>query len=251
MAAAKHGGHGKRGWKKLHLGVDRSGVMAAHALTEATVDEATTAIELIQRVDRCVASVTGDAAYDSIVFYDAACARRATVVVPPIRTATVSRRRPRSSTRDRTIQKSRSIDVNSTPLAGGVPKSSRSSMLIWSADGKWIASDSNRKAHRDLYLKASNGAGGEQLLLETPQDKSAYSWSGDGRFFLYGSQDPKSGYDLWVLPLLGDRKPFAFVNASFDERQGSFFPDGRWIAYASNESGRFETFNFCENIDVG
>jgi len=46
-AAAKHGGHGKRGWKKLHLGVDRSGVIVAHALTETTVDDATTAIELI------------------------------------------------------------------------------------------------------------------------------------------------------------------------------------------------------------
>ena len=61
--AAKHGGHGKRGWKKLHLGVDRSGVIVAHAVTEATVDDATTAIELIQTVDGCIASVTGDAAY--------------------------------------------------------------------------------------------------------------------------------------------------------------------------------------------
>ena len=108
-AAAKHGRHGKRGWKKLHLGVDRSGVIVAHALTEATVDDATTAIELIQTVDGCVASVTGDAAYDSIAFYDAACARRATVVVPPIKTATVSRGRPRSTARDRTIRKVKRI----------------------------------------------------------------------------------------------------------------------------------------------
>src|SRR5262245_13612134 len=85
------------------------GVIAAHALTEATVDDATTAIELIHTVDGCVASVTGDAAYDSIAFYDAACARRATVVVPPIKTATVSRRRPRSTARDRTIQKVKRI----------------------------------------------------------------------------------------------------------------------------------------------
>ena len=93
-AAAKHGGHGKRGWKKLHLGVDRSGVIVAHALTEATVDDATTAIELIPTLDGCVASVTGDAAYDSIAFYDAAGARGASVVVPPTKTAKVSRRRP-------------------------------------------------------------------------------------------------------------------------------------------------------------
>jgi len=104
-AAAKHGGDGKRGWKKLHLGVDRSGVIVAHALTEATVDDATTAIELIHTVDGCVASVTGDAAYDSIAFYDAVGARGASVVVPPTKTARVSRGRPRSSARDRTIQK--------------------------------------------------------------------------------------------------------------------------------------------------
>ena len=104
-AAAKHGGRGKRGWKKLHLGVDRSGVIVTHALTEATVDDATTAVELIQTIDGCVASVTGDAAYDSIAIYDAACARGASVVVPPTKTARVSRRTPRSSARDRTIQK--------------------------------------------------------------------------------------------------------------------------------------------------
>ena len=108
-AAAKHGGHGKRGWKKLHLGVDRSGVIVAHALTEATVDDATTAIELIEAVDGDLASVTADAAYDTVAFYEAASARGATVVVPPTKTAKVSRRRPRSSARDRTIRKVKTI----------------------------------------------------------------------------------------------------------------------------------------------
>jgi eukaryotic-like serine/threonine-protein kinase len=112
----------------------------------------------------------------------------------------------------------------------------------WSPDGKWIAFDSNRKGHRDLYQKASNGAGSEQVLLETSQEKTVYSWSGDGRFLLYGFQDSKTGFDLWVLPVQGDRTPFAFVNAGFDQRQGAFSPDDRWIAYASNESGRFEVY---------
>ena len=102
-ARAKHGVCGTRGWKKLHLGVDRSGVIIAHALTEATVDDATTAIELIKAVDGGLTSVTGDAAYDTIAFYDAAGARGATVVVPPAKR--VSRRKPRSSARDRTIRK--------------------------------------------------------------------------------------------------------------------------------------------------
>ena len=86
-ATAKHGGRGTRGWKKLHLAVDRSGVIIAQALTEGHVDDATTAIDLIDAVDGDIASVTADAAYDSIAFYDAAGARGATVVVPPTKTA--------------------------------------------------------------------------------------------------------------------------------------------------------------------
>jgi IS5 family transposase len=108
-AAAKHGGHGRRGWKKLHLGVDRSGVIVAHALTEATADDATTGITLISAVDGSLASVTADGAYDTIAFYETAAARGATVVVPPDKTAQVSRRRPRSSARDRTITKMKRI----------------------------------------------------------------------------------------------------------------------------------------------
>ena len=108
-AAVKHGGRGHRGWKKLHLAVDRAGVIVAHALTEPTVDDATTGIDLIETVDGEIARVTADAAYDTIAFYDAATARSATVVVPPNKTARMSRRRPRSSARDRTIKRMKKI----------------------------------------------------------------------------------------------------------------------------------------------
>ena len=102
-AAAKHGGRGIRGWKKLHVGVDQSGVIVSHALTEATVDDATTAIELMAAGGGDLERVTADGAYDTVRFYDAAGARGATVVVPPTSTAKVSRRGPRSRARDRTI----------------------------------------------------------------------------------------------------------------------------------------------------
>ena len=104
-AAAKHGGHGERRWKKLHLGVDRSGVIVAQALTDAHVDDATTAVDLIPIVDGDISRVTADAAYDTIAVYEAAGARGAQVVVPPKRTAAVSRRRPRSLVRDRTVKR--------------------------------------------------------------------------------------------------------------------------------------------------
>ena len=104
-AAAKHGGRGTRGWKTLHVGVDQAGVIVAHALTEATVDDATAGVELIETVTDNITRVTADAAYDTVAFYNAASARGATVVVPPAKTARVSRRQPRASARDRTINK--------------------------------------------------------------------------------------------------------------------------------------------------
>ena len=104
-AAVKHGRSGRRGWKKLHLGVDRSGVIRAQAVTESTVDDATTGRNLVEHVAGQVASVTADAAYDTIAFNKAASARGAAVVVPPVKTASVFRRGPRSSVRDRTIKR--------------------------------------------------------------------------------------------------------------------------------------------------
>jgi dipeptidyl aminopeptidase/acylaminoacyl peptidase len=94
-----------------------------------------------------------------------------------------------------------------------------------------------------LYLKASNGApGSERLLLEEvkapafPED-----WSRDGRFLLYMVYDPKTGRDLWAVDM--NEKPLTprpFVNTSFDERSGQFSPDGHWLAYQTDESGRPE-----------
>ena len=102
-ATAKQGRRGRRGWKKLHLGVDPTGVIVAHALTEATLDDATTGVELIAAVNDDITRMTGDAAYDTVAFYETASARGATVVVPPAKTARVSPRGPRSRVRDRTI----------------------------------------------------------------------------------------------------------------------------------------------------
>ena len=112
---------------------------------------------------------------------------------------------------------------------------------IWSPDGSRIAFGSNRKGHRDLYQKPSGGAGAEELLVESPQDKTTSDWSADGRFMLYHSADPQTARDIWVLPMENDRKPWVFLK-SFDERFGQFSPDGRWVAYTSNESGRNEIY---------
>jgi dipeptidyl aminopeptidase/acylaminoacyl peptidase len=72
--------------------------------------------------------------------------------------------------------------------------------------------------------------------------KSATSWSRDGRFLLYTVDTPETKSDLWVLPLPGDRKPIPFLRTAFNEGSGQFSPDGHWIAYTSDESGRDEIY---------
>ncbi len=105
-AAAKYGGGGKRAWKKLHLGVDRTGLIVAEVLTDGNVDDAKTALDLLDEVEGDITSITADAAYDTLAIYAAAAARGANVVVPPIKTATRSRRRSAPpSARDRTIMR--------------------------------------------------------------------------------------------------------------------------------------------------
>lgn len=124
-ASRANGGHGKRGWKKLHFGVDRSGVILAQALTDTTVADATMAVDLIEAVDGDLASVTADAAYDPIAFYDVATARGAQVVVPPAKTASVSRRKPRSSARGRTIKNVKKIGRRRWKKASGYHRQAR------------------------------------------------------------------------------------------------------------------------------
>jgi eukaryotic-like serine/threonine-protein kinase len=114
---------------------------------------------------------------------------------------------------------------------------------IWSADGAHIVFMSSRKGRLDLYQKPSSGAGTEEVLFESSEAKFLTDLSTDGRFLLYflgSSSSPNT--DLWVLPLQGDRKPFAFLSTKFNERKGKFSPDGRWVAYQSNQSGRDEIY---------
>ena len=103
-ATAKYGGRGRRGWKKRHLGVDRSGVIVAEVLTDGDVNDAKTALALIDNVEGDIETLTADAAYDTLAIYDVSTARGIEVIVPPSKSATRSRqRRSRSSARDRTI----------------------------------------------------------------------------------------------------------------------------------------------------
>ena len=114
---------------------------------------------------------------------------------------------------------------------------------LWSPDGSRIVFGSSRQGPVDLLWKSATGGGTEEVLVASPPYvKSATDWSRDGRFLLYRVADPKNGFDLWALPMTGERKPFPVVQTPFDEREPQFSPDSKWIAYQSNESGRFEIY---------
>jgi eukaryotic-like serine/threonine-protein kinase len=113
---------------------------------------------------------------------------------------------------------------------------------IWSPDGARIVFASMRPHVWDLYQKSTRVAAPEELLVSSNDSKYPMDWSRDGRFILYSVDSLRNGTDLWVLPLTGDRRPFPVVHSPFDENYGTFAPDGRWIAYSSNESGQEEVY---------
>jgi len=116
---------------------------------------------------------------------------------------------------------------------------------VWSPDGSRILFGAlSPKAQLGIYVKPSNGAGGQELLLSS-ETSDAYiwptSWSSDGKFILYSRGDlPVMKHaEIWVMPVDSDRKPRLFVPAAYD---GQFSPNGRWVAYTSKESGREEVY---------
>ena len=113
---------------------------------------------------------------------------------------------------------------------------------VWSPDGSRMVFSSNREGAFDLYSKSTNGAGQDELLLKRGNPKYPTSWSADGRWLLYYEIDPRTKRDLWVLPLEGEKEPVVVLRTEFNERDGVFSPDGKWIAYASDESGKFEVY---------
>jgi eukaryotic-like serine/threonine-protein kinase len=116
------------------------------------------------------------------------------------------------------------------------------SFPVWSPDGNEIVFSSSREGVFNLYAKKASGVGNEEILLRSEETKIPNDWSPDGRFIVYESRNPKTKLDLWLLPTSGDRKPVPFLQTEFNEQQAQFSPEGKWIAYTSDVSGRPEVY---------
>ena len=115
---------------------------------------------------------------------------------------------------------------------------------VWSADGKTIFYSSGAGAPY-IVAKAADGSTPERIVLESKDTREfPASCSPDGRYLVYERRIPQNetGFHLWALPLFGDGKPFPIVQSTFEERYPEVSPDGKWMAYQSNESGRWEIY---------
>ena len=138
-------------------------------------------------------------------------------------------------------------DIWTIDLARGVPSRFTFSPdvdddPVWSPDGQAIAFSSVRDGRPGIYRQQVSGAGSAELLFTTRASIHPTAWSPDGRFLLFEQTDPVSASDVWVLPLQGDHTPHSYLASRFSESDAHFSPDGQWVAYTSNESGRQEVY---------
>ncbi len=113
---------------------------------------------------------------------------------------------------------------------------------VWSPDAEHLAFSSNRLGSTlNIYRKRSDGSGDVERLTESTSTQFISSWSPDGKHLLFAQSNPETGNDLYVLPL-EDGTPEVFLTTPFSETEAAFSPDGRWIAYQSNETGQAEIF---------
>ncbi|MFQ5817680.1 MAG: protein kinase [Terriglobia bacterium] len=120
---------------------------------------------------------------------------------------------------------------------------------VWTPDGQRVTFRSTRAGQRNLFWKPADGSGAAERLTTSKHEQDPTSWSPDGKLLAFAENNPETGWDIWVLPLKGEGlprsergKPQPFLQTPFNEGAAMFSPDGRWIAYTSDESGRYEVY---------
>jgi Tol biopolymer transport system component len=114
---------------------------------------------------------------------------------------------------------------------------------VWSPDGRRAAFVHSSSGVDEIYLVATNGAGQPEPLRESGVAfRMPLAWSNDGKSLLFAQTDESTQYDLWLMPLEGDRKPVPYLRTPFNESLAAISPDGRWIAHDSDETGTQEIY---------
>ena len=148
------------------------------------------------------------------------------------------------------VQEGVDVDVWVWDLARGaktrVSTSSRDQFRpVWSSGGDAVAFDSRRAGDRDVSVRQADGSGEEQQLLASPEVERVSDWSRDDKYIFYERTDPETKKDLWYLEHSKDGggwEPRAFLEESGDQEAAKLSPDGRYLAYASDESGQVEVY---------
>lgn len=138
------------------------------------------------------------------------------------------------------IQTERGTETRLTSSSGSI-----GGLPVWSPDGSRLLFMSSRQGPPNLFVKSAGESGGEQRLFRSNYVNYGTDWSRDGKFVVFSIFDPKSGWDLRYVPMLAreeDRKPQPYLVTEFDEQFGRVSPDGRWLAYTSDEVGTTEVY---------
>jgi Tol biopolymer transport system component len=111
----------------------------------------------------------------------------------------------------------------------------------WAPDGKKVAFSSNREGPISIFWQPSDGSGSVERLTTGENTDYPSSFSPDGQLLVFTDANPSTGFDIWILRL-NDRKTQPFIQASYNQGGARFSPDGHWLAYISDESGRYEVY---------
>jgi Tol biopolymer transport system component/predicted Ser/Thr protein kinase len=132
-------------------------------------------------------------------------------------------------------------DLTRDTLSRFTFEGSRNQNPVWTPDGKRIAFFSTKEGPENLFWQMADGSGGLERLNTSQSVQIPRSWSPDGQLLAFDEINPKTQYDIWVLRM-SDRKAQPFLQTPFSEGGATFSPDGHWLAYVSNESGRPEVY---------
>jgi Tol biopolymer transport system component len=124
-------------------------------------------------------------------------------------------------------------------------------MPVWSPDGSRVAFASNRDGAMDLYEKVVWTSEPERQLLKSGKRKLPTHWSRDGQFLFFQQEEPGGGWDLWAMPMTGSRKPFPVLQSAFNEAMAVLSPNGKWLAYSSDETGSWQVYVQGFDADAG